>query len=184
MRITIFVFFVFAASCSSNTGVKNKQTNDLLQDKNSGSDMAHIINCDTIACDATVNNYLKSFNPSQLDLRDCMSDSMNSFLLSIDSNCLRSIPNYKRFVCGVLIKLYYYHMDCCHQSYDLFSMKVEGAKVLINEFQRIINVRQEDRDMLNSGIVFYFVQTDSILKKDAFLDHWVKKIKKNKNYIE
>jgi hypothetical protein len=140
--------------------------------------------CDTTLLNRRAINLLYDFKPSKIDLGDCMSDSLVAFLKSVDSSCLRSLQSYKKLVCGLLLKLYAHHVECCIQGYDLLSMKSGEAKIIIEEYEWITNVYNEKRDMLNSASVFYFVKEDSLLSKDPLINKIMQQIRGSKYFIE
>lgn len=168
MKHTYLLILLFAFSCNYS-----KKTNETSRQRP----------CPT-EYDRDLAKYSESFEASTIDLDKSISPSLDSFLINIDTNCLRNEKGYKVFVTTILAKLYYFHLKCCNQGYDLQSMAHGGAGVLINEFKRIAGYNEQRLEMLNSSTVVDYIDHHQELKDNANLKVIVKEIAKETSRIE
>src|SRR5215831_20612668 len=82
------------------------------------------IEAKTPACnqnyDTSLIRYANEFTAKTIDLNSSLSADLKSFLLSVDSNCLKKQTEYKYFITLILEKLALHHLKCCNQHYDLY----------------------------------------------------------------
>lgn len=112
----------------------------------------------SIDYNSQLDTYSKTFEPKSIDLNQSISKPLDSFLLHVDTNCLRQQKQYQNFITTILAKLYYHHLKCCNQGYDLQSMAKGGAKIIIDDFERIAGYRERRLEMLNSGTVVDYIE--------------------------
>lgn len=126
--------------------------------------------------DSSLLKYAYNFEPSTMNLSKSLSTQLDTFLLHIDTNCLRQQKEYRLFVTIILAKLYYHHLQCCNQGYDLQSMETGGAKVIIEEFKNMAGYKNQRLEMLNSGVIVDFIKSDQTLKDNSILKELLQKI--------
>lgn len=150
MKTRIFSILCLLILLGCNESKKGPGTSNDLCDKN---------------LDSTLVSLSTAFHPNSLDLQGSMSDTLRTFISSIDSNCLRKQDYYKPFIITIFGKFYLYHMMCCHQSYDLYSMNKPSEAKLIREFEYIGGYSRSKYEMLSSGMVVNLIESDSTLLK-------------------
>ncbi len=120
-----------------------------------------------IVCDQNYDSlllkYANEFAATTIDLNSSLSSGLKSFLLSVDTNCLRKQKEYKYFVALILEKLALHHLKCCNQHYDLYQMREGAATIIINEFDRLAGYGGQQLEMLNSGVVMDYILNDKTL---------------------
>src|ERR1043165_7328967 len=97
MRYLIFIFNIISI-CGCNSLSNNKATKD-----HSISE-TKAIKCDQ-NYDSLLLRYANEFTPTSVDLNSSLSSDLQSFLLAVDSNCLREQTEYKYFIALILGKL-------------------------------------------------------------------------------
>jgi len=107
--------------------------------------------------------YSNEFAPATIDLNGSLSSDLKSFLLSVDTNCLRKQSAYKYFIALILGKLALHHLKCCNHHYDLYQMRKGAAAVIINEFNKLAGYERQRLEMLNSGLIVDYIKSDTIL---------------------
>src|SRR5690606_20881172 len=110
MRYVIFLFnFINIWGCNS------------AQDNKAATKDSNFNETKNIVCDQNYDSllikYANEFNPTTIDLNSSLSSDLKSFLLSVDTNCLRKQTEYKYFIALILEKLSLYHLKCCNQQY-------------------------------------------------------------------
>lgn len=113
--------------------------------------------------DSLLLKYANEFTPTTIDLNGSLSSDLKSFLLSIDTNCLRKQTEYKYFIALILEKLALHHLKCCNQHYDLYQMREGPAAIIINEFNRLAGYEGKRLEMLNSGLIMDYIKSDTLL---------------------
>src|SRR5688572_12785321 len=73
--------------------------------------------------DSLLLKYSNTFKATEIGLDKCLSEEMSSFILNNDTSFLERRKECKNFITIILAKLYYHHLQCCNQGYDLLSMK-------------------------------------------------------------
>lgn len=133
--------------------------------------------------DSSLLKYAYTFVPTTINLSKSISNQLDSFLLHIDTNCLRQQKEFKVFVAIILMKLYYYHLKCCNQGYDLQSMETNGAKIIIVEFKKIAGYQNQHLEMLNSGTIVDFIKSDLELRGNTHIKELLENIEKEVHRI-
>lgn len=175
MKLLFFsINFIFMVGCISSP--KSNVTN-LVSD----TSKQHII-CNGEYYSSLL-KYAYTFEPSTINLSKSLSPQLDAFLLNIDTNCLRQQKEYRVFTTIILAKLYYNHLKCCNQGYDLQSMETGGAKVIIEEFKKIAGYQNQQLEMLNSGVILDFLKSDQTLKENTVLKDLIDKIEKEAQRI-
>lgn len=134
--------------------------------------------------DTLLLKYSNQFTAVSIDLGMSLTPELSSFLLKIDTNCLRKQTEYQVFIITILAKLYYYHLVCCNQGYDLYSMTKGASGIIINEFEIIGNYKGKQFEMLNSGNVVEVIEDEKPLKNNKTIQELIKRIKKELARIE
>jgi hypothetical protein len=170
--LVILVISTLKFSCSDNKKSAEKPISPGLRTS---------IQTDTVICNEqnsdSLADFVKTFKASSIDLSNSISRELASFLQRVDSNCLRRDTMYRVFITGILAKLYLYHLDCCSQAYDLQSMESPPAKVIVNEYRRLLGyLPGQGIEFLNSGKVEDYILNDSILSKNSILKPILKQI--------
>jgi len=125
------------------------------------------------------------FKPDSIDLNKSLSEKASSFLLNVDTNCLRKQSMYDTFIAIILAKLYYHHLQCCNQGYDLLSMKEGAAKVIIDEFERLAGYdKKPTLEFLNSSKIVEYISPKSDLQKNSQIQSLLNKINKEQKRIQ
>lgn len=126
--------------------------------------------------DSVLVKYAKDFKSTYFELSKNLSPELNSFLLQVDTTCLRQQKEYRFFIATILAKLYYYHIVNAHQGYDLQLMEIGGSKVIVEEFKKMAGLDKRRYEILNSDNVVCFIQKDAILSEDTTLKSILKQI--------
>jgi len=127
----------------------------------------------------------KEFEPTSIELNKSLSSNANSFLLNVDTNCLRRQSEYVVFITIILSKLYLHHLKCCNQGYDLLSMKDGAGGVIINEFENLVGYdKNANLEFLNSFKIVDYIKSRPDLLKNPELRSLLKKIDKEEKRIE
>src|SRR5687767_1814601 len=156
MRYVIFLFnLVGIWGCNSASDNK-------VVIKDIGVNEAKNIVCDQ-NYDSLLLEYANEFIPTTIKLNSSLSSDLRSFLLSIDTNCLRKQTAYKYFIALILEKLALHHLKCCNQHYDLYQMREGAAAVIINEFNKLAGYEGKRLEMLNSGLIVDYIKSDTML---------------------
>lgn len=121
--------------------------------------------------------YANEFKPISIELDKSISNNFRQFIETIDTNCLRHQKEYKPFITIILAKLYAYHEKCCGQGYDIDGMKEGGAKLIVNEFERMIGLANERIEFLNSFRVIDYIVNDETLKQNKTLQKILNEVK-------
>jgi len=151
----IFLFNLIIWGCNSASDNKN-----VIKDS-SISETKNIV-CDQ-NYDSLLLKYANEFTPTTIDLNSSISSDLKSFLLSVDTSCLRKQTMYKYFIALILGKLALHHLKCCNQHYDLYQMRDSTATLVINEFNRLAGYEGQRLEMLNSGLIMDYIQSDTML---------------------
>jgi hypothetical protein len=144
VRLLVFILNFLCSWCCSSS-LNNKAV-----PKNSNSNEPKTIVCNQ-NYDSLLLKYSNDFTPITVDLNKSLSSDLRSFLLSIDTTCLRKQNEYKYFIAFILEKLSLHYLKCCNQQYDLYQMREGAAAIIINEFNRLAGYENKDLEMLNSG---------------------------------
>lgn len=143
---------------------------------------------ETVVCDQNYDSlllkYANEFTPKTIDLNSSLSSDLESFLLSVDTNCLRKQTEYKYFIALILEKLSLHHLKCCNQHYDLYQMREGAAAVIINEFNKLAGYEGQRLEMLNSGLIKGYIESDPILSANPIIANVMNAIKKEETRIE
>ncbi len=153
--IILTLYFIGTWGCDFTPDSKN-----VIQD--SSTNEVKSIVCDQ-NYDSLLLKYANEFAPTTVDLNSSLSLALQSFLLSVDTKCLRKQTEYKYFISFILEKLALYHLKCCNQHYDLYQMREGAAAVIINEFNTLAGYEKERLEILNSGLITDYIKSDKIL---------------------
>lgn len=174
----IYVIFNIICICGCNSAIDNKA---ILKDSN-------VTEAENIVCDQNYDSllviYVNEFTPTAIDLSNSLSSGIKSFLFSVDTNCLRKQAEYKYFIAMIFGKLALHHLKCCNQFYDLNQMKDSSAVLLINEFKRIAGYKDQQLEILNSGLITNYMQTDKDLFENPMIVNLINDIKLESKRIE
>lgn len=125
------------------------------------------------------------FEPKSINLNNSISSKASSFILNVDTNCLRKQSMYDTFIAIILAKLYSHHLKCCNQGYDLLSMKEGAAKVIIVEFEKMAGYdKKPNLEFLNSGKIVNYINSQPDLQKNLEIQSLLKEINKQEKRIE
>ena len=124
-------------------------------------------NC--INYDSTLLQFANTFDPKKVNLSKAISPKLDTFLLSLDTTCLRKQSNYEIFISVILLKLYLSHLRCCNQEFDLASMKKSGPSIIINEYQKLSGTAGKHVEFLNSRFIEDYVLKDETLKNNVLI---------------
>lgn len=116
--------------------------------------------------DSVLIKYYNKFKATNIDLTKCISRELDSLILKIDTACLEKQLEYKNLVAIILTKLYIHHLQCCNQGYDLLPMKEGSAKIIISSFQKYSKRDNIKLEMLNSGTIVQYIESDSFFKNN------------------
>jgi|GEM_PF-2342772 len=134
--------------------------------------------------DSLLFKYALSFEPRSISLQKSINSELDTFLNNVDTICLKKQKKFEFFVCCILLKQYKHHLECCHQGYDLLSMREGSSSLIINGFLHMINPRDFNLEMLNSGAIVDYIQNQKDLKNNTVLEPYLKKIEEiNKRII-
>lgn len=174
MRLLFFsIALIFIFSCNRSS-VNN--TKDTVSKNDTASKVNESI-CN-VDYDSSLLKYANNFKATTIRLDKSLSSELDSFLLFVDTNCLRKQKNYSLFIATVLAKLYCHHLKCCNQGYDLQSLEQGSAKIIIEDFKKMAGYQNQRLDMLNSGTVEDFIESRQDLKSNSQLKEIVKEIEK------
>jgi hypothetical protein len=120
-------------------------------------------NMDCQDFDSILVKHADQFAPGTIELAGSISRQLDTFLVNVDTNCLRKQSHYKYFISVILGKLALHHLQCCNQGYDLYHMREGGASIVINEFNQMAGYGAENLEMLNSVIVKDFIEREPTL---------------------
>lgn len=134
--------------------------------------------------DSSLVKYANEFAPTTIDLNSSLSSELKSFLLSVDTNCLRKQKEYKYFVALILQKFALHHLKCCHHFYDLYQMREGAAAIVVNEFNRLAGYEGQRLEILNSGLITNYIQSDKILSANPVIAEVMDAIRKEEARIE
>lgn len=141
IKMPILLLLILFSSCLQN----HKSNNIALCDKNTYFN--------------ELNEYSKSFKPTNLNLENSIKDNqeLDTFIDTIDNKCLENQSQYKVFISTILLKQYYFQLSNYNQSYDLLSMKTGSAEKIINGFIGFSKV-DKNIEMLSSSYVFEYLK--------------------------
>jgi hypothetical protein len=178
MKLYVFLISIAVTFCNcSNTNnpkiiaKKNYEKKTEIADSCNQGDSLLLIK------DRLLLKYANEFKPNSIELDKSFSNNFKQFIETIDTNCLRRQKEYKPFITIILAKLYAYHEKCCNQGYDIDGMKEGGAKLIVNEFERMIGLADERIEFLNSFRVIDYIVNDDMLKQNKTLQKILKKVK-------
>jgi hypothetical protein len=134
--------------------------------------------------DTLLLKYASEFTPSTIALNESLSPDLKSFLLSVETNCLRKQKEYKYFIALILGKLALHHLKCCNQHYDLYQMREGAATVIINEFEKLAGYEGKRLEMLNSAHITDYIKSDKILSANPDVANVMDTIKSESKRIE
>ena len=177
MRYVIFLLSFFS-NCGCNYTTDNHATA-----KDSTVNEIHKIVCNQ-NYDSSLVKYANEFTPTTIDLNSSLSSDLKTFLLSVDTNCLRKQTKYKYFISLILQKLAVHHLKCCNQHYDLYQMREGAATIIINEFNKLAGYEGQRLEMLNSGLVTDYIKMDSELSKSPIIGKSINAEKEEERRIE
>jgi hypothetical protein len=70
----------------------------------------------------------------------------------------------------ILAKLAWHHLSCCNRHYDLYQMRDSAAAaVIINEFNKLAGYEGQRLEMLQSGAIVEYIETDFLLNATQLL---------------
>jgi len=165
--IVIFFTALFTFGCTSKS---NKVANTTLINHDLHDSCNE--NYDTL-----LHYYADNFSPQDIDLSKTLNRDLDSFLLHVDTICLRSQNELQYFITEILAKLFYYHILNGHQSYDLQAMDSGGAGIIIHEFKKMAGYDTMHLDMLSSGVVVDFINQNKVLRTNAIMVKILNQIK-------
>lgn len=177
MRYVIFLFnLICILGCSSTA------------DKETVIKYSDINQTENIVCDQNYDSlllkYANEFTPTTIDLNGSLSSDLKSFLLSVDTNCLRRQAEYKYFIALITAKLALHHLKCCNQHYDLYQMREGAAAVIINEFNKLAGYEGQQLEMLNSGLIVDYIKSDTMLSTNPAIISVIKAYESESKRIE
>lgn len=170
MRYVIFLFNLI-----SILGCNSASDNKTVINDSSVNETKNII-CEQ-NYDSLLLKYSNDFAPKTIDLNSSLSSDLKSFLLSVDTNCLRKQTEYKYFIALILAKLALHHLKCCNQHYDLYQMREGAAAVIINEFNKLAGYEGKRLEMLNSGLITDYLENDTMLSANPAITNVMNAIK-------
>ncbi len=175
MRFLFFlIILIFILGCNSGNPEKNNSAANVTIVKQEVCDNDY---------DRLLIKYAGDFKAANLELDKCLLPQLDSFLLHVDTNCLRKQKEYKTFIAIILAKLSIHHLQCYNQGYDLLSMEKGGAKIIVDDFRRMTGYQNKHLDMLNSGFIFDFIESDKTLKENSTIKLLVRKYAKEGDRI-
>ncbi len=174
----IIILFSFITICSCHYASENKV---IIKDNSVYENQ--FIYCDQ-NYDSILFKYATEFNPITIDLNSSLSPDLKSFLLSVDTNCLRKQAEYRFFIILILEKLALYHLKCCNQNYDLYQMREGAASVIINEFSKLAGYEGKRIEMLNSGLITDYLESNRMLLSNPTIANIMDTIKSEEKRIE
>ena len=127
--------------------------------------------------DSMLVRFADAFTPISISLDKSILQELKSFIFSIDTVCLRKQNKYEYFVSVIVAKQALHHLQCCNQGYDLYQMREGAAAIIINEFDRFSGYKSKKLEMLNSGVIVDYINSNSTLSSDTTLANLVKLIK-------
>ena len=125
----------------------------------------------------TLLTYARQFKPITIRLNGSISKGFGRYLQKIDTNCLRKQSNYQVFIAMILLKLYAYHEKCCGDGYDLNGMRIGSAKVIVDEFERMLGLKSEKIEFLNSFWIVNFIYSNHSLRNNPEISRMLKHIR-------
>lgn len=149
------------------------------QYNSSGNNLSHELTVESKICEDysdTLLKYAKGFKAVSIELDSSLSAPLNNLISSFDTVCFRKQEKYKTFISIIFLKLYDYHLHCCNQGYDLLAMETGNSKILIRELKRIAGYQNQNLEMLNSGIVVNYVESDKSLEGETEIKNLLGKI--------
>jgi len=178
----IIVIYLFLISCTNSASKSNKieDVSDSVPIQVSGSNPEPAV-CNT-NFDTTLLRLAKSFQPSSSDVTHSMSDELNLFMLHVDTTCLRKQEMYSFFINAILAKVVLYQLKCCNQHYEMRHEK-DGAKVIVNEFEKMAGFRNKQVEFLSSNEVESYIYKTPDLNSNPYLKSIMTKIKKEESRI-
>jgi hypothetical protein len=177
MRDMIFIFNVISIlGCNSDLNTK-------IAIKDSSIQVSKSIVCDQ-NYDSLLLKYANEFVPTTIDLNGSLSSDVKSFLISVDTNCLRKQAEYKYFIALTLGKLALHHLKCCNQHYDLYQMREGAATIVINEFSRLAGYAGQRLEILNSGLIVDYILSDKTLSTNPTISGIMRSIEAETARIE
>lgn len=127
--------------------------------------------------DSLLLKYANEFTATTIDLNSSLSSDLKSFLLKVDTNCLRKQSEYKYFITLILAKLALHHLKCCNQGYDLYQMREGSAAIIINEFDKMSGSVNEHLEMYESGFVMDYISSDKTLSTNSIIKKVLRQFK-------
>lgn len=133
--------------------------------------------------DSALIRYAVKYQPDTIEFNNSFSQELDSFLLKIDTNCLRNQPSYEFFVSALIAKHLLFELKCCNQDYDLQGMKDGPGAVIVREYKRIA-FQNKPQEMLNAGSVIPYIEKNEKLKGNFLIHKILVQIKKQDQRIE
>lgn len=149
--------------------------------------MAQSKPADTSICptdyDSALIRYAGKYQPDSIEFNNSFSGELDSFLLKIDTNCLRKQTSYEFFVCALIVKHLLYELKCCNQDYDLQGMTEGPGAVIVREYRRMA-YQNKPQEMLNAGSVIPYIEKNEKLRDNLLLHKILVQIKKQDQRIQ
>ena len=176
MRYIIFLFNLLILGCNSTPN-----TNAVAKDSTVNETKNIVCNQNY---DSLLIKYANEFTPTTIDLNSSLSSDLKSFLLSVDTTCLRKQTRYKYFIALILEKLAFHHLKCCNQHYDLYQMREGAAAIVINGFNKLGGYERQRLEMLNSDLITDYIKSDTMLSNDYSIIKVMDSIEAQRKRIE
>ena len=160
-------------------GVIESAENIMIENIKREKDTAPVCNTNF---DTTLVRLVKSFQPKDIHITQSMSNELNQFMINVDATCLREQKMYQFFVNTIFAKVVLYQLKCCNQYYEMRHEK-EGAKVILDEFEKMAGFQNKQLEFLSSSEVESFIYRTPDLNDNPYLHSIMVKIKKEKSRI-
>jgi hypothetical protein len=160
----LFVIFCTLHSCTGEGSNGSKQTTTIYCDENIYSNI--------------IDELILNFEPTHVNLDSSIKGnySLQYFLDTVNSECLKAQKQYRLFISTILIKQYHFQLCKYHQSFDLLQMQTGHGEDVVKGFLKMCGF-PKPQEMLSSGYVMNYLKDNPIVTSEQ-IDKYKDKVTK------
>lgn len=186
MKIRLLIIFFFIYSCSdSNSNKDSGNIHISTVQKDTITDTQHF----SIAPSKVFEQYALNYKPMQtVNSANIALPQINDTLkFAIDSLFKIDTSNLRRWTALILIKQFFHHLECCHQSYELRNGYDENGKLdkatnpVLFAFLNLTNqmeIGSSKNEFLSSGFIYDYLVVHTELANNKYIKPYFDRVNK------
>lgn len=169
MKLNSLIIFILISTALSNCQNKSTKENNCNDSLIKSYDSLFVV-------------MAKKFEPTNINFDESIKSNqeVDAFISIVKQNdkCLEDsdAKRLNSFVITLILKQYMFHLSNYHQGYDLLSMNEGNSEYIIDKYLSIINKKNTDLEMLNSGYIVDFLNNTKTVQLDEFQEKLLNEI--------